>query len=162
MLKRIVGLFVLVVVLAISGLLACLAPVATTPAPAATATPAATLGYPTDIPTAKPTPVVTIPSGVTPTTIAARIFDGGGTATQDLKAGDVVKLTVKAEGGGVSLSVDEPIAGFGAYGPVNVANNSTSTHVFKARIDGTYRILMQGGNNPMGAGIITLTIDIYR
>jgi len=156
--KRIVGLFVLVVVLVTSGLLACVAPVATTPAPAATATPTAT---PLPVFTATPTPAVQIPGGITPIS-TTNTYAGGGTHRVELKAGDVVQLTIKAVGGGVSLSVDEPIAGFAAMMPRNIANDSTSKHAFVARIDGQYSVLMQGGNNPMGAGVITLSVDIYR
>ncbi|MBU2008377.1 MAG: hypothetical protein KJ624_00785 [Chloroflexi bacterium] len=161
--KRIVGLFVLVVVLVTSGLLACVAPVATTPAPApvATGTPAATPTRPADIPTATPTPVVVIPGDITPISTTYR-FAGQSNQNIDLKAGDIVELTIRVVGGGVSLSVDEPIAGFGAMMPRNIANDSTSKHAFVARVDGTYRIMMQAGNNPMGAGQITLSVDIYR
>jgi hypothetical protein len=160
--KRIVGLFVLVVVLVTSGLLACVAPVATTPAPAATATPVATLGYPTDIPTATPTPVIAIPAGVTPIIIGPTIYAGGGNVTQALKAGDVVKLTVKALGGGVSLSAEISATRFAAMYARNIADNSTSSHLFQASVDGDYLIKMEGGNNPMTTGAITLTIEIYR
>jgi len=160
--KRIAGLFVLVVVLVTSGLLACVAPVATTPAPAATATPAATLGFPKDVPTATPTPVITIPTGVTPIKVGPTNYSGGGNVTQALKAGDVVKLTIQAIGGGVSLSAEVSATRFAAMYARNIADNSTSTHLFQATVDGDYLIKMEGGNNPMGAGVIVLTIEIYR
>lgn len=159
--KRIAGLFVLVVVLVTSGLLACVAPTAT-PAPAATATPAATLGFPKDVPTATPTPVITIPTGVTPIKVGPTNYSGGGNVTQALKAGDVVKLTIQAIGGGVSLSAEVSATRFAAMYARNIADNSTSTHLFQATVDGDYLIKMEGGNNPMGAGVIVLTIEIYR
>src|SRR3990170_8965490 len=106
--KRIVGLFVLVVVLVTSGLLACVPPVAATPAPAATATPEPTLVRP--VFTATPTPVVVIPGGIAPVSTTTT-YAGGGTHVVALKAGDVVELTLRITGGGVAVSVDEPIAG---------------------------------------------------
>jgi hypothetical protein len=111
--------------------------------------------------TATPTPEVQIPGGITPISTTTT-YAGGGTHRVDLKAGDVVELTVRIDGGGVSLSVDEPIAGFAALMPMNIPNNGTAKRAFVARIDGQYSVLMQGGNNPMGAGVVILSVDIYR
>jgi hypothetical protein len=168
---RILGAVLLLALVATLGLVACVAPVAESPAPGATplpsafmpaTNPGATAVAPgaTPVPTPFPTPRTgaTIVSSDTKT---YPLISGTKTETLALKAGDVVVLTVTCVGSNISVDVDQP-DGRVALMPQMTGANGTMTVSFKAAMDGDYKLHVWEGRVAATGSDGTVKIDIYR